>query len=102
MLITSYNRRAFGDTLIAILGPDQQPQTVSQQGDVVGIFAGDTAIGFNFHHVAQWGVTGLTDGQVFLSESQIASLNAALARPVLPPSWRLTPRRSWSLVRCSS
>ena len=79
MLITSYNRRAFGDTLIAILGPDQQPQTVSQQGDVVGIFAGDTALGFNFHHVAQWGVTGLTDGQVFLSESQIASLNAALA-----------------------
>lgn len=37
MLITSYNQPAFGDTLIAITGPDTETQTSQRSGDIVEI-----------------------------------------------------------------
>lgn len=79
MLITTYNQPALGDTLIAVLGPDQAEQTSKQAGDIVGIYGADgDAIGFNFFNLSQWlpGFSG--NGQVHLSQAQIATLNQAI------------------------
>ena len=49
MLITSYNQPAFGDTLIAITGPDTETQTSQRSGDIVAILDDQNhVIGYNF------------------------------------------------------
>lgn len=79
MLITSYNPKALGDTLIAILGPDQAAQTTQQVGDIVGIYGADQQVlGFNFFNLHQWLPEFSGNGEVHLTKAQIATLNAAI------------------------
>lgn len=92
MLITSYNEAAWGDTLIAILGPDSSAQTTRTGKDVVGIYAEDgTAIGFNFFHVGDHGVNLAGNGQVVLDDAQIAALNAMIEAAGLPGALTADP-----------
>ncbi|WP_125702896.1 YtpR family tRNA-binding protein [Lacticaseibacillus daqingensis] len=80
MLITSYNPAAWGDTLVAVMGPDTPSQSSRQAGDIVGIYdATDTAIGFNFFNVSQWLGAISGQGQVTLTAAQVATLNAAIS-----------------------
>lgn len=80
MLITTYNQPALGDTLIAVLGPDQKNQTSKQAGDIVGIYGEDgEAIGFNFFNLSQWLPDFQGNGQVHLTSAQIQTLNSAIS-----------------------
>lgn len=79
MLITSYNRQAWGDTLIAVLAQDMSEQTTKHQGDIVGVYAEDgTALGFNFFNVSQWVPDFSGNGQVTLTAEQVSTLNQAI------------------------
>ena len=61
MLITSYNQPAFGDTLIAITGPDTETQTSQRSGDIVAILDDQNhVIGYNFFNVSPVSYTHLT------------------------------------------
>ena len=96
MLITSYNQPAFGDTLIAITGPDTETQTSQRSGDIVAILDDQNhVIGYNFFNVSQW--LGAVDGhgQIQLTAEQVAQLNVAIQRVSL----KLTKSPSLSLVR---
>jgi tRNA-binding protein len=95
MLITTYNEPALGDTLIAILGPDQATQTVKRQGDIVGIYgANGDAIGFNFFKLRQWLPDFSGHGAVTLTPAQLTTLNQAIAAADLPGALPLrTPAR---------
>ncbi|QVI33689.1 tRNA-binding protein [Lacticaseibacillus chiayiensis] len=85
MLITSYNHPAFGDTLIAITGPDTEDQTTQQKGDIVAILNDQgQVIGYNFLKVSQWLGTINAKGQVKLTEDQVSQLNAAIQQAGLP------------------
>ncbi|MDG3060543.1 DUF4479 and tRNA-binding domain-containing protein [Lacticaseibacillus casei] len=85
MLITSYNQSAFGDTLIAITGPDTATQTTQQNGDVVAILNDQNqVIGYNFFKVSQWLGSLTGKGQVKLTKEQVAKLNAAIQEAGLP------------------
>ncbi|WP_225047007.1 YtpR family tRNA-binding protein [Lacticaseibacillus kribbianus] len=85
MLITSVNHQAWGDTLVAVLGPDPDQQTVRVAQDIVGIYDEQgSAVGFNFFHASQWVGELEGEGQVFLDAAQVAKLNAALAAADLP------------------
>ncbi|MFD1429846.1 YtpR family tRNA-binding protein [Lacticaseibacillus mingshuiensis] len=79
MLITSMNKEAWGDTLIVVLAQDSAVETTTQKGDIVGIFdEAGAALGFNFFNVSQWLPALTGDGQVHLSEADVATLNQAL------------------------
>ncbi|WP_262314851.1 YtpR family tRNA-binding protein [Lacticaseibacillus parakribbianus] len=79
MLITSVNQLAWGDTLVAVLGPDTAAQTTRTAEDIVGIYdETGAALGFNFFHASQWVGPLAQAGQVFLTEAQVAALNEAL------------------------
>ena len=85
MLITSYNQPAFGDTLIAITGPDTETQTSQRSGDIVAILDDQNhVIGYNFFNVSQW--LGAVDGhgQIQLTAEQVAQLNVAIQQAALP------------------
>lgn len=79
MLISSYNKQAWGDTLIVIVAEDTKGQKIEQQGDIVQLTATDGhLLGYNFLHVSQWvpDITG--NGQIQLTGQQVNALNAAL------------------------
>lgn len=83
-MITSYNKAAWGDTLIAVLAPDQPEQTVKTAGAIAGIYdAKGNPLGFNFFNVsAVVPIEGR--GQVTLTEAQRLALNDAITAAGLP------------------
>ncbi|MBB1063676.1 YtpR family tRNA-binding protein [Limosilactobacillus fastidiosus] len=81
MLISSYNPQEMGDVLVVITGPDGDDQTVTSKGMVTQFTnAKDgSLLGYNFFDASEL-LPELKDerGQVFLSDDQVAKLNAAL------------------------
>lgn len=81
MLVTTYNPKALGDVLIAVIGPDDPNQTSQQVGDIVGIYnAQHEAIGFNFFNVHQWLPELVGNGQVHLDQAGFETLNEAISK----------------------
>lgn len=96
MLISSYNQKALGDVMIIYLAPDAEEQSVVTKGDFTRIFdpKTDTTLGYNVAHVSN--ILGAIDqnGQVFLSEEQVAKLNEAMAAAGFEPELKadLSPK----------
>ncbi|KRM72892.1 YtpR family tRNA-binding protein [Lacticaseibacillus brantae] len=85
MLITSYNPDALGDTLVAIVGPDQASQTSQQVGDIVAIVGADgQPVGYNFFNVSQYLGQLNGNGQITLTAEQVEKLNGAIKAAGLP------------------
>ncbi|WP_412988282.1 YtpR family tRNA-binding protein [Pediococcus siamensis] len=80
MLISSYNPAELGDILVCILRPDVADQAEETKGNVTRIFDTQTkeTLGYNFAEVSQYLGTLGDRGQVFLTPSQVASLNKQL------------------------
>ncbi|MBD7895408.1 DUF4479 and tRNA-binding domain-containing protein [Limosilactobacillus sp. Sa3CUN2] len=82
MLISSYNPQEMGDVLVVITGPDVDDQTVTSKGTVTQITntKDDSLLGYNFFDASEL-LPELKDerGQVFLSDDQVAKLNAVLS-----------------------
>lgn len=81
MLITSYNPAHLGDTLIAILGPDQSgnqiAKTIDQITEIKDSKSHET-LGYNFFDISKRLPDLDGNGQVQLSQDQIDVLNQAL------------------------
>ncbi|MFD0896155.1 YtpR family tRNA-binding protein [Loigolactobacillus binensis] len=81
MLISSLNSAAFADTLILLVAPDSaNRQATKQQGDVVRIYdaINKQTLGYNIFHISQYLPDLTGNGQVFLTEAQVAQLNQLL------------------------
>lgn len=80
MLITSYNPAQMGDVLVAITKPDVATQATEKKEKIVRIYdvsSGET-LGYNFFEISEL-LSDLTgQGQIFLTETQVATLNEAL------------------------
>lgn len=83
-MITSYNKAAWGDTLVAVLAPDQPDEVVKAAAGITGIYDQQgQPLGFNFFHVSSMvPVTG--QGQVTLDAPARRKLNAAITAAGLP------------------
>jgi len=93
LLITSYNPNALGDTLVAIVGPDQASQTHQQVGDIVAVIGADgQPVGYNFFNVSQWLGELSGNGQITLTADQVAQLNAAIKDAGLPGQLAVDPQ----------
>ncbi|GAK47006.1 EMAP domain-containing protein [Secundilactobacillus oryzae JCM 18671] len=81
MLISSYNPREMGDTLVVILNADVATQASEQKGDVVRIFDAQTnqSLGYNFLNVSKVLENFEGNGQIFLAADQVTRLNQALS-----------------------
>ncbi|MEY8662763.1 YtpR family tRNA-binding protein [Ligilactobacillus faecis] len=82
MLITSYNPAQMGDVLVAITKPDVATQATEKKEKIVRIYdvSSNETLGYNFFEVSEL-LSDLTDqGQVFLTEKQVAILNEALSQ----------------------
>ncbi|SCB73554.1 YtpR family tRNA-binding protein [Weissella bombi] len=79
MLIASYNPAGMGDNLV-VLTQQATAYTFAQQENVVQfINKNEEVIGYNFINISQsLDLTGV-NGQVFLSEEQVATLNELIA-----------------------
>lgn len=89
-MITSYNQTAWGDTLVAVLAPDQDDEVVKTSAGITGIYdQHGQALGFNFFHVSAI-VPVKGRGQVTLDEAQRSQLNAAISGAGLPGALPLT------------
>lgn len=79
MLIASYNPAGMGDVLVVLTAPPAE-HTATQKGDVVRLADKDNnLLGLNFLNASQ--ILDLSDvnGQVILTEEQVAKLNDVLA-----------------------
>lgn len=79
MLIASYNPAGMGDVLVVLTAPAAE-HTATQKGDVVRLADKDNnLLGLNFLNASQ--ILDLSDvnGQVSLTEEQVAKLNDVLA-----------------------
>lgn len=79
MLIASYNLAGMGDNLV-VLTQQATAYTFAQQGNVVQfINKNEEVIGYNFINISQSLDLNGVNGQVFLSEEQVATLNELIA-----------------------
>lgn len=79
MLIASYNLAGMGDNLV-VLTQRATAYTFAQQGNVVQfINKNEEVIGYNFINISQSLDLNGVNGQVFLSEEQVATLNELIA-----------------------
>ncbi|KRN29748.1 tRNA-binding domain-containing protein [Lactobacillus selangorensis] len=80
MLITSLNKAVFPNVLVAIVAPNADHQDSEQKDDIVRVFATDDqrTLGYNFLAIDRILPELDQNGQVILSEAQVAKLNAAL------------------------
>ncbi|WP_203648711.1 YtpR family tRNA-binding protein [Secundilactobacillus yichangensis] len=87
MLISSYNQKALGDVMIIYVAPDAKEQSVVTKGNFTRIFdpETDTTLGYNVAHVSDILGPINQNGQVFLSEEQVATLNEALSKAGFEP-----------------
>ena len=79
-MIFAYNPQHVGDTLLVITDNDKaMEQTVERKGNVARIQTEDgRVIGWNFFHISE-SVTIEGNGQVTLSDEQVATLNQLMA-----------------------
>ncbi len=83
-MITSYNQTAWGDTLIAVLAPDQADEVVKSAEHITGIYDQQgQPLGFNFFQVSDI-VSVSGQGQVTLDADARRQLNAAITAAGLP------------------
>lgn len=83
MLISSYNPTVLGDVLIMVTGQaTNAEQNVATNGDVTRLTKKDNneLVGVNLFNASQYVHDLKGDGQIFLSESQIAEVNAAVKK----------------------
>ncbi len=96
MLISSYNQKALGDVMIIYVAPDVKEQSVVTKGDFTRIFdpETDTTLGYNVAHVSDILGPINQNGQVFLTEEQVSTLNQALSDTGFEPELKadLTPK----------
>lgn len=79
MLIASYNPAGMGDNLV-VLTQQATAYTFAQQENVVQfINKNEEVIGYNFINISQSLDLNGVNGQVFLSEEQVATLNELIA-----------------------
>lgn len=82
MLISSYNPKEMGDILVVITAPDDGSEQTTKVNDGVAQITNDKGqlLGYNFLAASET-LPELKDenGQVFLSEDQVAKLNQQLA-----------------------
>lgn len=80
MLISSYNKAELGDVLIIYVAADTATQSVVTKGAVTRIFdpETDSTLGYNIADVSAILGPINVNGQIFLSEDQVAKLNEAL------------------------
>lgn len=79
MLIASYNLAGMGDNLV-VLTQQATAYTFAQQGNVVQfINKNEEVIGYNFINISQSLDLNGVNGQIFLSEEQVATLNELIA-----------------------
>ncbi|MGN1280146.1 MAG: YtpR family tRNA-binding protein [Limosilactobacillus sp.] len=82
MLISSYNPKEMGDILVVITAPDDGSEQTTKVNDGVAQITNDKGqlLGYNFLAASET-LPELKDenGQVFLSEDQVAKLNQKLA-----------------------
>lgn len=83
MLITSYNPKAMGDVLVVICAASTASQEVAKHDDVVAITDKKDGhlLGYNFLNASKLlpELKG-KDGQVFLTDDQLATLNDAIKK----------------------
>ncbi|MBA1393304.1 DUF4479 domain-containing protein, partial [Lactobacillus sp. XV13L] len=79
-MITSINKRSYPGTLIVILGQDHGKTSYEKKGDITRITDEEGNVtGYNFFNVDQViDYNKLPDGQVKLSDSDLAALNKQL------------------------
>ena len=96
MLISSYNQKALGDVMIIYVAPDVKEQSVVTKCDFTRIFdpETDTTLGYNVAHVSDILGPINQNGQVFLTEEQVSTLNQALSDTGFEPELKadLTPK----------
>jgi tRNA-binding protein len=79
MLITSYNQPAMGDALVAMTAPSKRTDQSVTKGNITVIAATDgSLVGVNFLQASELIDLGETAGQIFLTDQQVAKLNASL------------------------
>ncbi|CAM2830295.1 YtpR family tRNA-binding protein [Dellaglioa algida] len=81
MLISSYNLKNVGDTLMVVLREDVEQQSSELKNNVVRIFDGKSnmTLGFNFLKISEALPNLIGNGQVFLTENQVEKLNELIA-----------------------
>ncbi|MGV0167117.1 YtpR family tRNA-binding protein [Furfurilactobacillus sp. WILCCON 0119] len=86
MLIASMNQQASPDVLVVILGPDVSEQAVTVTGNIARIFdpATDQTLGYNFLNVSAIDASISGNGQLALTDAQVAALNQALTAANMP------------------
>ncbi|MBM6613428.1 DUF4479 domain-containing protein [Desemzia sp. RIT804] len=80
-MVSSYNKNGVGDTLIVMLkNSEKVEQSFERKGNIARIFNESTneTVGYNFFDVSEL-VNIEGNGQVFLSDQEIDSLNQTLA-----------------------
>ncbi|WP_409022699.1 YtpR family tRNA-binding protein [Dellaglioa sp. P0083] len=77
MLITSYNLKNVGDTLMVVLREDVENQKSESKNNVVRIFnkKSNETLGFNFLEISKESLDLVGNGQIFLDEKQVEKLN---------------------------
>lgn len=80
LLVSSYNPSVLGDALIVVTNSDGKTQKSEKKGQVVKITNNkDQPIGYNFFDIAKdLNLTDKNNGQVFLDDKQVETLNSAL------------------------
>jgi len=79
MLITSYNRPAMGDVLVAMTAPSKRTDQSVTKGNITVITAADESlVGVNFLQASELIDLDETTGQIFLTDQQVTKLNASL------------------------
>lgn len=81
-MIASINKRSYPNTLIVILGPDHGRSEFVEKENITQVLDdSQNVIGYNFFNVDQYfDYDALPDGQVHLTNEQLAKLNEALNR----------------------
>ncbi len=87
MLISSYNQAALGDVMIIYLAPDTKEQSIETKGAFTRIFDPETdqTLGYNVDQVSAILGELNENGQVFLTEAQVAKLNDGLSEAGFEP-----------------
>ncbi|MGX7030729.1 YtpR family tRNA-binding protein [Vagococcus zengguangii] len=79
-MIFSYNKEAVGDVLVAIVdNSGSEKVSFERKGNVAKVFTADKTVGYNFFDVSTYLNDLEGQGQVFLTESQVISLNEQLS-----------------------
>ncbi|WP_125583617.1 YtpR family tRNA-binding protein [Levilactobacillus cerevisiae] len=80
MLIASYNPQELGDTLIVVVAQDVENQAHTVRDNIARIYdaATEKTLGYNFLQISSILPEISGNGQVYLSEADVATLNAAL------------------------